>query len=313
MLRLWKMSVAFVGIVAFAAVLAGSAWGETATVCVPEAPGKPVVTPNAKGECPPKGKKLLKYKLVEMGEGKEGKEGAPGKDGAEGKEGKEGGSGLTAEEQATLKAILPYIKFIATGVAGKPTVQFAGANVQIVDGTGFEEEVNGTGNLVVGYNDPRYECEFKPPYECHVVNVQTGSHNLIVGEGATFTSYGGIVGGIENSVTSRFASVFGGVLNEATGPLASVSGGSNNKASNYYSSILGGNNNKASGIQSTVGGGLSNTASGAPSSVAGGDLNTASGDFSSVSGGKENNAVGNYSAILGGKLQEATAEFQHIP
>ena len=119
MLRLWKMGVALVGIVAFGAMMAGSAWAEATTVCVPEAPSKPVVSPNAKGECPPKGKKLIKYKPVALSEG--------------------GEEGLTAEEKATLKAILPYIKFNETGVGGKPTVQFSGVNVQVVSGAGAGE------------------------------------------------------------------------------------------------------------------------------------------------------------------------------
>src|SRR5438105_7935709 len=42
--------------------------------------------------------------------------------------------------------------FVASGVGGKPTVQFSGVNVQVVDGSGSTSTINGTGNLVLGYN-----------------------------------------------------------------------------------------------------------------------------------------------------------------
>src|ERR1700751_944618 len=42
--------------------------------------------------------------------------------------------------------------FISAGVGGKPTVEFSALNVQIVSGSGSTNgQVNGTGNLVVGY------------------------------------------------------------------------------------------------------------------------------------------------------------------
>ncbi len=42
-----------------------------------------------------------------------------------------GDSLLSKSEQETLKSILPYVKYVATGVGGKPTIQFSGANVHI--------------------------------------------------------------------------------------------------------------------------------------------------------------------------------------
>jgi hypothetical protein len=85
-------------------------------VCVPTAKeGKPLVTPKA-GVC------KAGYALTELG--------------AEGKEGPEGKSGFTAEEVALLKSVLPYLKFAASGVGGKPTIQFSGVNVQILSGAG---------------------------------------------------------------------------------------------------------------------------------------------------------------------------------
>ena len=42
---------------------------------------------------------------------------------------------------------------------------------------------------------------------------QTGSHNLILGEEQTFTSFGGILAGKENTITGAFDSVIGGWKN----------------------------------------------------------------------------------------------------
>jgi hypothetical protein len=80
---------------------------------------------------------------VEGVQGKEGTEGKPGEQGVRGEKGETGGRGETGEaglsvlsqpEQETLKSILPYVKYVASGVGGKPTIQISGANVQIVNG-----------------------------------------------------------------------------------------------------------------------------------------------------------------------------------
>src|ERR1700753_3533584 len=66
-------------------------------VCVPEAAGAAVVTPKASGSCKPA---YTKTKLLPE-----------------------------AEAQA-LETILPYVKYVAAGVGGKPTIQISGANLQ---------------------------------------------------------------------------------------------------------------------------------------------------------------------------------------
>ena len=86
--------------------------------------------------------------LTELGA--EGKEGKAGKEGVPGKEGKEGKlSGLSEEEIKTLDEIVPYIKFVAEGIDKKPTIQFSGANLQVIDGSGTESTLNGTGNRCI--------------------------------------------------------------------------------------------------------------------------------------------------------------------
>jgi hypothetical protein len=223
--------------------------------------------------------------------GPEGKPGPQGKPGPEGKQGPEGKAGFSTAEAEQLKALLPYIKLVPSGIAGKPTIQFSKVNVQIVNGEGKTATVNGEGNLVVGYDE-------NPGTERGEPGVQTGSHNVILGEEQEFTSYGGLVVGEGNSITGRFASVSGGTFNTASGEESSVSGGADNVASAHAASVSGG---------------WTNTASADTSSVSGGYKNTASGERASVSGGSENSAKGNYSSILGGKLEEAKLEYEHKP
>ncbi len=249
-------------------------------------------------------------------------------------------------EQQTLLSILPHVKYVASGVGGKPTIQFSGVNVQVVNGEGKTATTNGASNLVVGYD----ENEGK--------HAQTGSHDLILGEEPTFTSFAGMIGGFRNALTSsyafvigventasgpgasvtggerstasvRLASVTGGFFGTAGAPNASVSGGEGNRAIGENSSVSGGNENEARGTRGAwVGGGWSNSsngsstavaggshnrASGSNAAVSGGDQNIAEGGSTSVSGGSLNTASGNWSSIFGGKGLKANGEYEAIP
>lgn len=114
---------------------------------------------------------------------------------------------------------------------------FRNMNVHIQNGTGTEGRVNGTGNLVVGYDDPG-----------------KGSHNVMVGSKNTCTSYGAVVTGTGNVVTKKYGAVLGGDSNKATGGYAVILGGHNNNASGDFSSVLGGSDNKAKGKYSSING-----------------------------------------------------------
>src|ERR1700728_3061180 len=166
-------------------------------LCSRDAANQPTLTPTA-GAC------SAGYKLTELG--------------AEGTEGKEGKlSGLSEAEIKTLDEVLPYMKFIKEGVDKKPTIQFSGANLQVIDGSKSETAVNGTGNLIIGYDEG--------------TGTQTGSHNLLLGTSNSYTSYGGIVGGDGNKISSSYASILGGAANTATGFASTIVGGYTNKAS----------------------------------------------------------------------------------
>ena len=240
-------SVAFV--VAMLASLSG-AMAAPLRICVPEKEGATIKTPK-KGVC------ALKTTATVV---------------------------LPEAEEEKLAAILPYEKYEASGIGGKPTIQFSGVNVQVVNGGGATQEINGAGNLVIGYDE-------HPPGE-----KQTGSHNLIVGEGQEFTSFGGIVGGIDNAITSREAFAVG----------------ASNTASGYYTSVLG-YENVANREKASVAGGEHSTASGVAAAVDGGMDNRATEIDSWIGGGSENMAAAQDSAIFGGQKLETMNKFEAIP
>ena len=174
------------------------------------------------------------------------------------------------------------------------SVIFSGANVYVESGSGATDgALNGRGNLVIGYGEDGVYYGRGP-------SDRTGSHNLVVGGGHSYTSMGGLVAGFHNMASAEFASVCGGEDNESSGAASTVSGGFRNVASGDWSSVSGGSLQIASGEFSAVSGGRSNVASGPNSSVSGGGFSEASGAYSSVLGGADNEAIGDYSAILGG-------------
>lgn len=165
-----------------------------------------------------------------------------------------------------------------------PDFTITGVNVHIVSGSGRTDDntsadpgssLTGLGNLIIGYNATGNSL---------YGDVRTGSHNLILGDKNSYSSYGGLVAGTYNAISNLYASVSGGFLNKASGDCSSISGGSGNKASGNYSSAIGG---------------WVNTASGNYSSTSGGAFNTASGDSSTVSGG-QSLSQGSSSGWMGG-------------
>ncbi len=190
------------------------------------------------------------------------------------------GSGLTglpggadqSAEIAALQAQVAALELLTASMsADASNVIFTGVNLRIRDGTGTTAcsgACNGLGNLIVGYDEPRF-----------IDSDKSGSHNFVIGPNHNYPSFGGSVAGFQNTVSGDHSSVSGGTNNDASGLLSSVSGGNLNVASGDRSSVLGGTSNTASGDFSSVSGGQFNTASGAASSVSGGDSHTASGTF----------------------------------
>jgi len=220
-------------------------------------------------------------------------------------------------DQEKLISILPHINYETSGIGGKPTVQFSGVNLQVINGSGSESTLNGTGNLILGYDE-------KP-------GTQTGSHNLLLGGiDNSDTSYGGILGGAGyNKISGAYASILGGASNTASGLASTITGGDSNKASAGYSLISGGCGNLAgsgtlslstictnlayTGYFASILGGAGNQAGVENASVSGGESNLAGGTFaSSVSGGKENKATGEEATVSGGGGGEASAPLASV-
>ena len=122
-------------------------------------------------------------------------------------------------------------------------VYFTGLNVHIRNGAGSSTTVNGLGNLIIGYDEDMGG------------DTKTGSHNLVVGAGHTYTNFCGLVVGHDNAITGQYASVSGGANCTASGIFSSVCGGQFNEASGEFSTVSGGYNNNAANDSSTVSGG----------------------------------------------------------
>jgi len=173
---------------------------------------------------------------------------------------------LTPEQ----KELLGYFSIVSlpTGGGAPPakTLRLTGVNLQLVNGMGGTQTINGVGNLIVGYEEPR---PTSPGGDDHV-NFRTGSHTIVVGMKHNYTSYGGLVAGDANEISRPYATVTGGSANTASGYAATVCAGEFNTASGVQASILGGKFNTASGDNSAVGGGNNNQAQADDSSVSGG-------------------------------------------
>lgn len=225
-------------------------------------------------------------------------------------------SGLT---ENSVLGLSPYL--VITSDSRGPLVRFQGVNVQIVNGEGSTQTANGTGNLIVGYD----EADTSGTYYCTIgtnpttgtqvtdaitctnaggtwihASMKSGSHYIVAGSQNNYSRWGGVVFGFRNISNYDYASVTGGTNNRASGLNSSISGGASNFARGVESSVSGGLGNFATGNGSSVSGGGNNAASGQSSSVSGGNGNTASAYYSSVSGGEGNTASGSASSVSGG-------------
>jgi hypothetical protein len=205
---------------------------------------------------------------------------------------------LIADLQNQIAALQNKLQYVT--VNGTDMI-ISGANLHIVNGLGSTATINGLGNLIVGYNELRGSGDDR-----------TGSHNIVAGSRHNYSSYGGLIVGTGNTISSPYSSVSGGTGNTASGDYSSVSGGRNNDASGVESAVSGGFSNIASGTRSAVSGGESNLSNGQASSVTGGISNEASGLYASVSGGSNNTAVGEAAWAGGGGGNMASNDYSAV-
>jgi len=228
-------------------------------------------------------------------------------------------------EVRDLKAALTNVLAINNALSvqnlnGVRTVRFSGVNLQVVNGIGNTESVNGAGNLIVGYDEVNSAAKIvctiatAPTNGAFLTNEtacleaggavvtrrKTGSHNLVLGSQNSYSSFAGIVGGRENFITAAYASNISGIANLASGTFAVNVAGTGNHATGNTSATFAGNSNTASGNNASVSGGTGNIASGTGTTVSGGSGNAASGPQSNVSGGINNESSGPFSHVSGG-------------
>lgn len=134
---------------------------------------------------------------------------------------------------------------------------------------------------------------------------RTGSHMLVTGIDHTYTGFGGLLAGADNTTTNDWASVAGRFRNTASGRFASVSGGSRNTASGVRAWVSGGDSNIASGRRASVSGGEGNTAEGWGASVSGGTGNTAADRRTMVAGGRDGEIADDGSLQPGGNVYDS--------
>lgn len=196
---------------------------------------------------------------------------------------------------STLQALLAGVTRLTDPATSKDTLRFSAMNVQVVNGTGSTESVNGLGNLVVGYNEADPDA----------TNDRSGSHVIVVGKFNQYSNYIGVVAGGSNRLSANYAFV-NGVANEATGLGACVSGGLFNSAQGPYSSVSGGIENTASGFYCSITGGQENSVDGGSlaATVCGGALNFASGFWSTVGGGLSRTASGDDDWVAGSLFED---------
>lgn len=148
---------------------------------------------------------------------------------------------------AVLESRVSALLAILQGVSREQdTIVFRSVNVQVTNGGGSTaSKPNGLGNLIIGYNEERGK---------EVATERSGSHNLIVGNAHSYSSYGGAAIGSYHTIAAPYASVTGGYANEAKGGYATVSGGQLNKASGKFSTVSGGMTRVAESSNSWQGG-----------------------------------------------------------
>lgn len=196
------------------------------------------------------------------------------------------------EEEPKLEDYLRVELNPINGLPG-PHIIIEGANLHIRSGSGGTDDLGGLlyglGNVVIGYNE-----------QDQILRARSGSHNLVIGSGHGFSSYGGLIAGFGNEVNAPNSSVSGGTGNAANGWASSISGGEGNLATGDSSSVAGGIENRAVAKNASVTGGSGNEANGLAASISGGQRNRVTGDFSSVTGGADNQAVATNASVTGG-------------
>lgn len=89
-------------------------------------------------------------------------------------------------------------------------------NLTVRNGTGETQSQNGSGNIIIGYNEDAFNNKDRG-----------GSHNLVIGAEHQYSAYGGLVVGENHQINSPYASITGGRDNRVSASHATIGGGAN--------------------------------------------------------------------------------------
>jgi hypothetical protein len=209
---------------------------------------------------------------------------------------------LAARQQAVLDTLNARLGCVLR-FSGPRDFIVDGCNLHVQNGVGQTGTTNSYGNLIIGYNK-------------NEVSKRTGSHNIIVGDLHEYTSYGGIVSGVENTLAASNATILGANQSSANFTSATILsadrgiadgnvvliGGQRNYggANAHFSAVVGGVENQVTGSNAVAVAGTMNTAAGSGSLVCGGSENSASGGRDVACGGSRNTSTGSASVLIGG-------------
>ncbi len=138
--------------------------------------------------------------------------------------------GLT-DTVGVMQTSLTNLQFLTSPLAFDGTIlELRGANFQINDGALGSGSPNGLGNLILGHNRDMGG------------DIQTGSHNLVIGDGHSFRGFAGLVSGQNNSLMADNSAIIGGSDNGISTNLSSIIGSSNSAiiGTSEGAAILGG-------------------------------------------------------------------------
>ncbi|MCB9637770.1 MAG: hypothetical protein H6727_02555 [Myxococcales bacterium] len=244
-----------------------------------------------------------------------------GEKGNDGKEGAQGpaGPGFDATTQQFVQNLQSAITFTTDTItvttktfkvkgssANGPSIELddanknvivTNANLHIRSGSGTTNgTTNGYGNVIIGYNE-----------DTNSNKQRGGSHNLILGQEHSYTSYGSILSGTNHTINAPHASAIGGDSNTIGGnaPNAVAIAGQNNQlapsGTALYAAALGGQANQIDGNHAAAVAGQNNTSSGNHAAAVAGQNNTSSGNHAAAVAGQNNTSSGNHAAAVAGQ------------
>jgi hypothetical protein len=210
--------------------------------------------------------------------------------------------GLTPEQQAILNLLSLERIDDCQGGLGYKTLRVTGANLQVVNGLGTTDTVNGLGNVLVGYG-PFGTVDIGCAEFCD----NSGSHNIILGTRNSYSSYSGIVGGDSNQILGSYAIILSGTCNRVLGNFSVINTGNMNTVTGSYGSVINGETGLVNGQGGFIATGTNNQSDAYQGAVIGGRNNIA--DYEAVVvGGQNNHANGTRSVVSGGNMRSVSSD-----